>query len=1161
MATQFDISIGLTGGDKVKKLVDQLRGADKAVDGVQDGFRKLGSARMPKVDLGLDRATRQLRDLQRAAAKTINVPVRFVAQGRMPTAAGQFAGSAAQRALPSSRGGGTSATAVALGTAAGRMGGQANMAGQIAGLNKALGANTAALQRFAQLAAGGGGRGGGAIAGRRYPESRLLRSAEGDWSTGRGGVPPRPPGGGASPGIGGGVGAAAGLRGMNAGFGQLLGTLFAVDQAVRQVGATISTTFDRNTAEKRLRSITGDLGEYNAALFAAQSAATKFGTGQTEAIQQISAAYANLQPLGFNLQEIVDIQDGFNTATRLGGASAQESAGAYRQLIQALGAGALRGDELNSILEQAPALSRALGAELKVPVGQLKALGKEGQITSDIVVAALRRIKTEGADQLAASLDTPNAKLEILKARIEDLRVAVGTSALPALVASLDSITAATKGATDEVTTYARAWGKLQGIVEPAANNILGFLKGIEIVVDGLIGRSGALGEGLANAFRQALIQALPFGAQLDMIRRGAGALANTGVANPTNLNQGMDGANWPAGVPRPGTSTAPVDPRSLKDRLGVGATEGAVERAVKKGVIGGLTGGGQSGPSRGNSSGPHLHGQRVSGAGINEQIAAALEFPGGRTALSYGQRLDPGRHGHNGYRANDYGTPQGTPFRLRPGWSATDMGNVGTLGRGMRVSGPLGTFELGHLADVQKGALPDAFSSAEDAAREAQRVAEEARRKRMEGYDSEKQRLELQFKRDSAGKSELETLTLQAKLYNDLLYVDKQRAALEPDPNIAARGAADAAEIQAQRAQVLQNLANLGKDFGGTVERFSALTNTQPLDQFDTGLADTQVELRGLNDELDQLLVKLNELATAGQDPGADALRKQIGDLKGKVAGADAGAITGAKLTGPTETDLLGRIAEGGGLIQNSLKPLSNAQQLVLQYGAAWEKIPEAQRAVLTGLAQQLDAQDALQAKMQSTQELVAGVGQALAQGVGSAIQGLIAGTTTLNEALSQTLGNIGNLLINSAVQGLLGGINIGGFNLMGRAEGGPIDAGTPYMVGERGPELVIPRESGVVIPAGETSEVMGRYRPGANSRESRRAGAAGGAGGRRGGPVTIQHTGQILRFNETDYVRADEVPSIVDTAARRGAEGGHAKVASDLINSRSTRSRWGVR
>lgn len=123
--------------------------------------------------------------------------------------------------------------------------------------------------------------------------------------------------------------------------------------------------------------------------------------------------------------------------------------------------------------------------------------------------------------------------------------------------------------------------------------------------------------------------------------------------------------------------------------------------------VMQGLTGGGQRDASRGRSSGPHLHSQAAPGisqAQHMQMVEAALIFPGGRRASSYG--LSRGHAGH-GYSGLDYLTPQGTPFSLAPGWTGTDMGIQGALGRGMRVSGPGGSFELGHLAGISTGAGP----------------------------------------------------------------------------------------------------------------------------------------------------------------------------------------------------------------------------------------------------------------------------------------------------------------------------------------------------------------------------------------------------------------------------------------------------------------------
>ena len=63
------------------------------------------------------------------------------------------------------------------------------------------------------------------------------------------------------------------------------------------------------------------------------------------------------------------------------------------QLTQALGAGALRGEEFNSVAEQAPGIIQAIGKEVGVPVGKLKDLAKEGKLTSDILVERLPALR------------------------------------------------------------------------------------------------------------------------------------------------------------------------------------------------------------------------------------------------------------------------------------------------------------------------------------------------------------------------------------------------------------------------------------------------------------------------------------------------------------------------------------------------------------------------------------------------------------------------------------------------------------------------------------------------------------------------------------------------------------------------------------------------
>ena len=86
---------------------------------------------------------------------------------------------------------------------------------------------------------------------------------------------------------------------------------------------------------------------------------------------------------------------------KIAGSSTAESANAMLQLSQALGSGVLRGDELNSIFEQAPNLIQGIADYLEVPIGKIRSMAKDGDLTADIVKASV-----------FASADDINAKFE-----------------------------------------------------------------------------------------------------------------------------------------------------------------------------------------------------------------------------------------------------------------------------------------------------------------------------------------------------------------------------------------------------------------------------------------------------------------------------------------------------------------------------------------------------------------------------------------------------------------------------------------------------------------------------------------------------------------------------------------------------------------------------
>ena len=72
-------------------------------------------------------------------------------------------------------------------------------------------------------------------------------------------------------------------------------------------------------------------------------------------------------------------------------------------------------------------------------------------MTSDILLKALKRVETEGADKLAAALDTPAQKLQTLKNRVEELNIELGKLVLPAVEEGLEGVSGAAEQAADEV--------------------------------------------------------------------------------------------------------------------------------------------------------------------------------------------------------------------------------------------------------------------------------------------------------------------------------------------------------------------------------------------------------------------------------------------------------------------------------------------------------------------------------------------------------------------------------------------------------------------------------------------------------------------------------------------------------------------------------------
>ena len=212
-------------------------------------------------------------------------------------------------------------------------------------------------------------------------------------------------------------------------------------------------------------------------------------------------------------------------------------------------------------------------------------------------------------------------------------------------------------------------------------------------------------------------------------------------------------------------------------------------------------------------------------------------------------------------------------------------------------------------------------------------------------------------------------------------------------------------------------------------------------------------------------------------------------------------------------------------------------------------------------------------------------GIGDAVGNALTSGVMGLIEGTKQAKEVFADFLKSVGQILaqegakmiatyiaigIAKAFAGLLGGgskttppttlpgaasqtglgLNIGGVD-QGiannfAANGGPVNAGRPYMVGERGPELFIPGSSGGILRNEEMRQMMGRSPAGA-------------------GAPQMNFTFETTNIGGTEFVSREQLETAMATTRRQaaddGAKRGMSMTLDKMQNSPRTRSRVGIR
>ena len=257
--------------------------------------------------------------------------------------------------------------------------------------------------------------------------------------------------------------AARGLEALQSQFARLRTlavAFFAVTRAAAAVGAITRIADEYNQISARIRLATGATGDFVAAQREVFAIANRQGVALDAVAKLYTRTATALRAAGTSQAEVLAITEDVSRALRISGATGQEAASAMLQFSQALGAGTLRGEELNAILEAAPRLAQAIADGLEVPVAQLKRLGEDGVLTSELVAKALRSQSQLLAQESGALPDTIPQAWERL------------TNAVQRAVGELDKALGITPAIARGITAIANSASLAAGPVDELAQRI-----------------------------------------------------------------------------------------------------------------------------------------------------------------------------------------------------------------------------------------------------------------------------------------------------------------------------------------------------------------------------------------------------------------------------------------------------------------------------------------------------------------------------------------------------------------------------------------------------------------------------------------------------------------------------------------------------------------
>jgi tape measure domain-containing protein len=178
-------------------------------------------------------------------------------------------------------------------------------------------------------------------------------------------------------------------------FGTSIKALAGYMAGLVTINAAITKIDAYTGLQNRLKLVTNSQAELNKATEDTFQIAQKTYSTWDSVLQVYQRFSDNSKTLNLTMDDTARLTETVSKAVAISGATAEAADASLMQFGQALASGTLRGEELNSVMEQTPALAKAIAQGMGITVGELRSVAAEGKITSQEIVKALRNVESD----------------------------------------------------------------------------------------------------------------------------------------------------------------------------------------------------------------------------------------------------------------------------------------------------------------------------------------------------------------------------------------------------------------------------------------------------------------------------------------------------------------------------------------------------------------------------------------------------------------------------------------------------------------------------------------------------------------------------------------------------------------------------------------------